>query len=133
MILLPIIGPLIARRLLAAKPGRTDQRATFLASVISWAGLALVAFALFMAWNWWDNRNAGAQGKQDSRSAAALAATAQDAAATVIAQAEKEATVDDLVAAAIEEIDNAPTDQAADAAARAAICGMPEYRDDPGC
>lgn len=80
-----------------------------------------------------DGRQAAEQGKQDSRSSEALAETAKDAAATVIAQAEDEASVDDLVAATIEEIDNAPTEQAAGDAARAAICRMPDYRDDPAC
>lgn len=78
-------------------------------------------------------RQKGEQGKQDTRSASAVQETAREAAAIAIEQAGEEATVDQLVAAAKEEIDNAPTDEAAGAAARAAICRLPDYRNDPAC
>jgi hypothetical protein len=128
-----IAPPWLVRWLLGRKAGRTEARATFLARLISLATLALLAAALWLVGSWWLARDDVAQARQDTRSAAALAETAKDAAATVIAQADREDTVDDLVAAAIEEIDNAPNDQAAAAAARSAICGMPDYRGDPAC
>lgn len=130
--LLPIVGSWLVKRLLARKPGRTEQRATFLATVISWAGLLTLLVAVLVL-TWRAGRDDAAQGRQDSRSSAALAETAQDAAATVIEQAADEATVDQLVAATMEEIDNAPSDEAAGAAARAAVCRLPEYRADPAC
>lgn len=78
-------------------------------------------------------RDAAEQGRQDTRSGEALAETAREAAATAIARAGEEASVDQLVAAATQEIENAPSDEAAGNAARAAICRLPDYRDDPAC
>ena len=80
---------------------------------------------------WGENTLADAE--NSLRELAALAETAQDAAATVIDRAEADASVDALVEQTIQEIDNAPSDEAAGAAARAAVCRLPEYRDDPAC
>ena len=97
------------------------------------AALLLAVLVLVAVRSCAAGREDAAQGRQDSRDAAALAATAREAAASVTARADEEASVDELVAAAKEEIDNAPTDEAAGDAARAAICSLPEYRDDPAC
>ena len=96
-------------------------------------GVALLIGAVLLVRSCADDRQEAEQSRQDSRSSTALAETAKDAAATVIARAEDETSVDELVAATIEEIENAPSDKAAGDAARAAICRMPDYRDDPAC
>ena len=89
--------------------------------------LAIVAFVLWLKWD------DAAQPKQDARSANATAETAKDVAETVIERASDEATVDDLVEETAKEIDNATSPKAAGDAARAAICRMPNYRDDAAC
>jgi len=78
-------------------------------------------------------REVAEQSKQDARSGEALAGAASVAVELVIERADEEATVNELVAEAIKEIENAPSDQAAGDAARAAICGLPNFSDDPAC
>lgn len=93
------------------------------AALLVWAVLAFSA----------SSHKKAQQAKQDARSATALAETAKDAAATVIARSEANADIDALVAEATKEIENAPNEKAAGDAARAAICRMPNYRERPAC
>ena len=79
------------------------------------------------------NHQKAEQGKQDSRSAAATAETAKDAAKTVIDQAREEASIDDLVDQTQKEIDDAKDEKDSRRAAVRAICGLPEYRDHASC
>lgn len=107
----------------------TDFLATITGKLI--AGLVLLTALLSLyAWFTWDN---AAQPNQDARSAGASAMTAREAAETVIENASDEATVDDLVAAAVERIEDAPTPEIAALEARSAICAFAEYRNDPEC
>ena len=79
------------------------------------------------------NHQKAEQGKQDSRSAAATAETAKDAAKTVIDQAREEASIDDLVDQTQKEIDDAKDEKDSRRAAVRAICSLPEYRDHASC
>jgi len=56
--LLPIVGPWLVGKLLSAKPGRTEQRATFLAGAVQVAGLVVLGVAAFLIWDWRDDRAA---------------------------------------------------------------------------
>lgn len=123
--------PWLANKLRRRKPSLEEGQAGVLATVLAWGLIVLLVLVVLRSCS--DGRHEAAQVKQDVRSSAALAETAREAAATVIDQAAEEASVDELVAATIEEIENAPTDQAAGAAARHAICRLPEYRADPAC
>ena len=73
------------------------------------------------------------QGKQDHKEATASTETAKGVAATVIANAEDNASLDDLVTETQKEIENATDSKVSGAAARAAICSMPDYRDHSSC
>ena len=73
------------------------------------------------------------QVKQDIRSASAAAQTAQAAAVTVTGRAAADASIDQLVNATILEVENATDTKISGSAARAAICRMPDYRNDPAC
>ena len=96
--------------------------------------LAVLAVAIIATvWTCTHRGQKAAQGAQDARSSKAMAETAKDAAETVVARSEADADIDELVTETAKEIDNAPSDEAAGIAARAAICRMPSYRDDPGC
>jgi len=103
--------------------------ATTAAKII--AGLTVLALLLSLyVWATWDN---GAQPKQDARSANASAVTAKEAAETVIENAADNATVDQLVDAAVQKIEDAPTPEIAALEARSAICAFAEYRNKPEC
>jgi len=69
-------------------------------------------------------RQKAAQGQQDTRTATATQETAIDAAQTVIERSEKDATVDELVAATVKEMDNAKDPKASADSARRAICSI---------
>lgn len=79
-----------------------------------------------------DNR-AAKQAEQTTRSSDAIATAAEQAVATITNSSNREASVDEVVAQAAKEIDNAPTSSAARAAALNAVCVLPEYRLDPAC
>lgn len=101
--LIPIIGPWLVGKLLSARPGRTDQRATFLAKVISWGALAALAVAAFLLWDWRDDARAIAE--HDAAAAVQAVATARAAdaharAATDSSINEVESTNDEARAAA---------------------------------
>lgn len=123
--------PWLAGKLMKRKPSLDDRQAGILATALSWAVIVLLVVILLRSCG--DGRQEAEQAKQDARSNEALADTAEIAVEAVIARAESDATVDQIVAQAIQEIDNAPTDQDAGNAARAAICGLPDYRNDPAC
>ena len=69
-------------------------------------------------------RERAAQSQQDARGAKASAETAKDAAATVIANAERNATTDELVAETVKEMDNVEDPKQSAALARIAICQL---------
>lgn len=70
------------------------------------------------------SRQKAAQAQQDVRVGEATTATAIEAANVVIANAEENATVDELVAATVKEMDSAETPKASAASARRAICDI---------
>lgn len=86
--------------------------------------VVVIAFVLIAFKSCSDGRKAGEQGKQAKREATASTQTAKDVAATVIANADENASLDDLVTEAQKEISNAENVKVSRAAARAAICGM---------
>ena len=69
-------------------------------------------------------RERAAQSQQDARGAKASAETAKDAAATVIANAERNATTDELVAKTVKEMDNVEDPKQSAILARRAICNI---------
>lgn len=73
------------------------------------------------------------QAKQTTASSEALANAAESAVETVTNANARETSVDNLVTEAAKEIDNAPSPEAARAAALRAVCLLPEYRADPSC
>lgn len=93
----------------------------------------IVLILLFAVSQCTGQRKVAEQAKQDARSSNATAETAKDAAATVIKRADEDASVDELIEATAKEIDNAKTPEDAGRAARAAVCRMPNYRNDPTC
>jgi|GEM_PF-2543045 len=93
----------------------------------------LVAVVLLSVKSCSDGRKAGEQGKQAGREAVAATETAKDVAATVIANAEENASLDDLVAETQREIENATDAKVSGAAARAAICRMHDNPKPSGC
>lgn len=99
---------------------------TFLSSLAAKIIMVVVVLAVMLLAfkSCTDGRKAGEQGKQANKEAVAATETAKDVAATVIANADENATLDDLVTEAQEEISNAENVTVSRAAARAAICGM---------
>lgn len=76
---------------------------------------------------------AAQQAEQTTASSEALASAAESAVETVTNANARETSVDNLVTEAAKEIDNAPSPEAARAAALRAVCLLPEYRADPSC
>lgn len=95
--------------------------------------VVVIAFLLLAFKSCTDGRKAGEQGKQDTRSAAAMAETAKEAAETVIEQAGEEASIDELVSQTQKEIEDATDEKGSRRAAMRAICSLPDYRGDPAC
>lgn len=97
--------------------------------------IAVVLIFLLLAFkSCTDGRKAGDQGKQAQKEATAATETAKDVAATVIANASENASLDDLVTATQKEIENATDAKISRAAAVAAICGMHDDSSRPsGC
>lgn len=83
--LIPIVGPWLVKKLLAGKPGRTDQRAEFLAKVIQ---IVAVVALLVVAWQVFDHFN-------DKAAVAEASADAVNAARE--ADAEARTTVDSSI------------------------------------
>ena len=98
-------------------------------------GLILLALlAIVVGIKWCDSsRDRAAQAKLDSRSATATAATARDAARTVIARGEADMALDEVVAATVDQIEAETDAKVSGATARNAICSMPAYASDVGC
>ncbi len=107
----------------------------FLTSIVAKAiiGLILALALLFSVKSCVDGRKAGEQGKQAEREATAATETARDAAATVISNADENASLDDLVKATQEEIENATDSKVSRATAIDAICRMHNGSKPLGC
>lgn len=73
------------------------------------------------------------QAEQGVRSNEALADAAASAVKTVTQGNDRERSIDQIVAQAEKEIDNAPSPAARRAATIAAVCSLPDYRDHPSC
>lgn len=105
--------------------------ATVRSALITAGIVILIALVVIMLWP--EGNDKAAQGAQDSRSGTATAETAKDAAATVIAGAERDASVDYLVADTVVQIGATTDSVASGQIARDAICSFPEYSNDPSC
>ncbi len=84
----------------------------------------VVILAIIVIGVLWLRGSGTAQLKQDVRSADAQAETALESAAIVIDNAKAGATVDQLVAETVKEMDNAQDEKASAIAARRAICDL---------
>lgn len=97
--LIPIVGPWLVKRLLASKPGRTDQRAEFLAKAIQ---IVAVLALLVAGWLVFDHLNdrAAVRRHEAERVEQALQAerdaSANDAARRAAASAQSRATEAEL-------------------------------------
>lgn len=112
--------------------------AAFLDRITPWLGrIALGLFVIvlvILALNYAScSRQEAAQSRQDARSAQAGAKTAGEALDTLEQAQERDAGTDRIVTQGKEEIRDAKTDVEADAAARAALCRMQSYADQPAC
>lgn len=106
-------------------------------SNITLVGIVIVAVLLLIALgsirSCMDRGKEAAQAKQDVKSADAYAGAAKEAVATVVERANKDASVDAIVAAATLEIENAENPVAARAAVIASLCGLQSYAKRPEC
>lgn len=50
--------PWIAKLLIGRKPSLTPSYAEKMAKGIAWGGIAIMAVLAFLAWDWWDDRQA---------------------------------------------------------------------------
>jgi len=91
----------------------------------------LVGFLGVKGCEW--QREEAEKAKQAERDAQAAVETAVETIVTIEAATERDRSIDEIVAAAKTEIDNAPNPDAAAAAARAAICQLSDYRDSASC
>lgn len=98
-----------------------------------WIVLGLAVLLLFTVQGCVADWRQGSQAKQTEASGKAANRAGETAVGTVQERATTEAGIDAAVNDAMQEIDNAPNQQAARAAALRALCGLPEYRKDPAC
>ena len=105
----------------------------YLATTASKLIAGAVILAIIVIGVLWLRGSGTGQLKQDVRSADAQTETALESAAIVIDNAKAGATVDQLVAAAAQRIEDAPTPEVAAIEARSAICSFPEYAKTAEC
>lgn len=105
----------------------------FLASTVSKLIAGASVLLIIVIGVLWLRGSGKEQLRQDVRSADAQTETALESAAIVIENAKDGATVDQLVAAAAQRIEDAPTPEVAAVEARSAICSFPEYRGSKEC
>lgn len=96
-------------------------------------GIVLALILLLSVKSCVDGRKAGEQGKQAQKEATASTETARDAAATVISNADENASLDDLIEATQEEIQNATDSKVSRSTAIDAICRMHNGSKPLGC
>lgn len=100
---------------------------------VLYGAIALLVIAILSIGYCSLRRGAAEQAEQTTKSSEALADAAENAVAMVVNANDREASVDAVVAQAEKEIDNAPNPAIRRAAALRAVCGLPEYRQDPAC
>lgn len=102
------------------------------------AMVVLVAIIGGAVWTCSNRGQRAAQAGRDAVEAEAYASAAEDAVSTVVAGQDRDATIDEIVEDAIEEIEDAEgadaeINPAVRAAARRAACRLRSYRDEPEC
>lgn len=109
------------------------MKATGLSRLLVYVILAALLIGAGFALNWMLGRDEAAQAQQDTKESEAYATAAEDAVETVVQAADREAKLDDLADQAMEEIDNAPNQDAARVAVVDALCSLPEHTRPADC